>query len=154
MMLFRGFIAIAVALLVASSCSQHSTTDASSRVVLERYITAFNAHDEASLRSIVSPEAQYYGANAAGGRPLIEQNLQSWSHPMTADSKVGLGQVDGKDVLIVWTKPHLEGGGTDPWTKGAYFTVTVRADKISRVDGVTVLGDPELQKRITGTPPT
>jgi len=122
--------------------------------VIDRYIAAFNAHNPRALRAVVADTAKYISGQTLDGEPLFLHHVQrAWKHPATADSKMTRGQYDGKDVVVVWTRPRLPDGSKGPWTKGAYLELEVGDGKITREYGTLTLYDPDLQKRIIANPP-
>jgi hypothetical protein len=118
-----------------------------------KYIAAFNARDEGALRAAVKEGAPYIGTANGDARPLIEQNLASWSNPSTADARLAPGKLNGADVIVIWWKPHLPDGTISPWTPGAYLSVDVASDRIVAARGTLILGDPSVQAKLGGEPP-
>jgi hypothetical protein len=120
--------------------------------VLQKYIAAFNARDEAALREVVADTASYIG-HSKTPRNLIEQNKLSWTHPATANSRVALGEWNGTQVIVVWTKPKLQDGTLAPWTRGVLLTPICGNGRILHMNSRMILFEPEVQKSVKGEPP-
>jgi hypothetical protein len=139
---------MAVAILTGLLCHGEGCGPA----VLQKYIAAFNARDEAALRQMVADTANYVGHSNAP-RNLIEQHIQAWKHPATASSKMALGEWNGSQVIVVWVKPQLQDSTIGPWTRAVILTPTCGDGRILRVIREFILFEPEVQKTVKGEPP-
>jgi hypothetical protein len=153
-MLNRRFLILCLSSIVLCSCTSH-TINPQKRddSVVAKYVTAFNERNEANLRAIVAESAVYVGADPNNARPLVGQNLASWTNPATSGALLGHGTLDGRDVLVVWTKPVLADGSAGDWTRAAYLNVAVEGGKVSKVNGTIILTDLATQRRVTGPTP-
>jgi len=144
-------MAIAAA-AVAIALSLYCHGQRCSAAVLDRYIQAFNTHDEAKLRAIVADTAHYNG-HSKERRLLIDQNVLSWKHPVTSNSVMVVGVYKGEQVIVVWTKPQLQDGVVGPWTRGVLLWPLCGSDKILGMRSQLIIFDKEIQAMVKGEPP-
>ncbi len=147
-------MALAVLLVLGSPIACQKQLIQRPDVVIGRYIAAYNAHDEGALRAVVADGAQYVGTTSGNERPLIEQCVDSWRNPATADARLATGSLAGQSVIVVWTQPRLSDGTTSPWIPGAYLAVDVVQDRIAGVRGTLILDDRDTQAKVVSEPPT
>lgn len=124
------------------------------REVIERYMRAYNEQNLEALRNVIFPMAVYSGQ----GRdkkplPLLDHHREAWSNPATLGARMTWGKLDGKDVVVVWTRLLRADGKLGDWQKGTYLIPDISGEKIARILGTVVLTDPAAAEKIIATPP-
>jgi len=122
--------------------------------VMQIYVAAYNAHDEAAMKQVVADTAKY--GHAREGRPpqlLTDKNKESWAFPVTSTMKLTTGTREGKKVLVGWIKAKLQDGSYTPLTKVIYFELAISGGMVRHADGILMLDEPAMRDKIIAQPP-
>jgi hypothetical protein len=146
----RISLLVLILLVVATGCRSMRSEEK----VMQMYIAAFNAHDEAAMKEIVADTAKY--GRAREGRPprlLLDNNKGSWEFPVTSTMKLTTGTREGKKVLVGWIKAKLQDGTYTPLTKVIYFELEISGGMVRHADGILMLDEPAMRDKIIAPPP-
>jgi protein TonB len=124
------------------------------REVIDKYMRAYNEQNLEALSNVILLFANYFGQDRnKKPQPLLDHHREAWSNPATLGARMTWGKLDGKDVVVVWTRILRADGKLGNWQKGTYLIPDLRGEKIARVLGTIVLTDPEAAAKIIAEPP-
>ncbi len=124
------------------------------RAVIERYMLGYNTQNAKALSDVIHPSANYVGQYPPKERrPLLAHHQESWQNPAILGAKMTWGKLEGKNVVVVWTRIMRTDNKLGDWQKGTYLTPDVRDGKIALVYGSVVLTDPEAAAKIIAETP-
>jgi len=146
-------VAVWVVLPFQFKLSGPKVYSAGQRAIIDRYMQAYNHQDAKALAEVVEANAAYLGSDSKSARNLLEQHREAWKDPSSLGAKMTWGKLDGKDVVVVWTKLLRTDGKLGDWQKGSYLIPDISGEKITRVSGTVVLTHPAAAATIVATPP-
>jgi cytochrome c5 len=148
----KSLVVLSVVVLAAatSGCRPQMSDDE----VMQRYIAAYNAHDQVAMSQVVADTAKYcHSGDGREPQPLIDKNKEAWEAPATAGLKLTLGSLSGKKVVVGWGKMLLQDGTFTPMTKLIYFELQISKGRVMGATGTMMLYEPDLRDKILAEPP-
>lgn len=128
----------------------------SSKEVLDKFISAYNAHDSLAVKAVIADTARYFNTQSArkASRPLLAQLIVAWNYPVTAHLVMTEGTLEGKAVTVLWGQPELADGQISPWTKLLLMEPEISGGRVVRVAGTMMIDkDRTLADRIQASAP-